>query len=146
MAPDEMGFEKSLSLKVPADLDNLPQIMQAVSDVMSAGGFGPQEIFEVQLAVEEACTNIIRHAYDGRMGFIYISMMAEKGVFKILIEDDGPPFDPTEHTNMRRREQDDIDGPVGGWGIGLIKAVMDEMAYWRRSDRNILCLAKRRAL
>ena len=146
MAPGEMKCSSSAAFTVTADLDRLPQIMQAVADAMNASGFGPQEVFEVQLAVEEACTNIIRHAYEGRTGFIYISILTEKDDLKILIEDDGPPFDPTEHTNMHRRAQDDIEGPVGGWGIGLIRAVMDEMTYRRSLDRNILCLAKKRAL
>lgn len=146
MAPDEMNSSSSAAFSVTADLDRLPQIMQAVADAMNASGFGPQEVFEVQLAVEEACTNIIRHAYEGRTGFIYITIITENDKLKILIEDNGPPFDPTEHTNMRRRGQDDIEGPVGGWGIGLIRAVMDEMTYRRSSDRNILCLEKKHAL
>jgi len=146
MAADEMKSSRSVAFAVTADMDRLPQIMQAVSDAMNASGFSPQEAFEVQLAVEEACTNIIRHAYEGRTGFIYISILTEKDKLKILIEDNGPPFDPTEHTTMRRRGQDDIEGPVGGWGIGLIRAVMDEMTYMRNSNRNILCLGKRRFL
>jgi serine/threonine-protein kinase RsbW len=146
MAADEMKSSRSVAFAVTADMDRLPQIMQAVSDAMNASGFSPQETFEVQLAVEEACTNIIRHAYEGRTGFIYISILTEKDKLKILIEDNGPPFDPTEHTTMRRRGQDDIEGPVGGWGIGLIRAVMDEMTYMRNSNRNILCLGKRRFL
>lgn len=146
MAPDEMKSSSSVAFAVTADMDKLPQIMQTVADAMNASGFAPNEVFEVQLAVEEACTNIIRHAYEGRTGFIYISILTEEDDLKILIEDDGPPFDPTEHTNMHRRAQDDIEGPVGGWGIGLIRAVMDEMTYRRSLDRNILCLAKKRAL
>lgn len=146
MAPDEMKSSSSVAFAVTADMDKLPQIMQTVADAMNASGFAPNEVFEVQLAVEEACTNIIRHAYEGRTGFIYISILTEKDDLKILIKDDGPPFDPTEHTNMHRRAQDDIEGPVGGWGIGLIRAVMDEMTYRRSLDRNILCLAKKRAL
>ena len=146
MAPDEMKSSSSVAFAVTADMDKLPQIMQTVADAMNASGFAPNEVFEVQLAVEEACTNIIRHAYEGRTGFIYISILTEKDDLKILIEDDGPPFDPTEHTNMHRRAQDDIEGPVGGWGIGLIRAVMDEMTYRRSSDRNILCLEKKHAL
>ena len=135
MAADEMKSSRSVAFAVTADMDRLPQIMQAVSDAMNASGFSPQETFEVQLAVEEACTNIIRHAYEGRTGFIYISILTEKDKLKILIEDNGPPFDPTEHTTMRRMGQDDIEGPVGGWGIGLIRAVMDEMTYRRNSNR-----------
>lgn len=146
MMPDENSTRNSLALTVAADLDNLQQIMNAISSVMNANGFGPQEVFEVQLAVEEACTNIIRHAYEDGAGLIYITIIAEKDELKISIEDDGPQFDPTEHMTMRRREQDDIHGPVGGWGIDLIRAVMDGMSYRRSLDRNVLNLVKRRVL
>ena len=89
MAADEMKSSRSVAFAVTADMDRLPQIMQAVSDAMNASGFSPQETFEVQLAVEEACTNIIRHAYEVRTGFIYISILTEKDKLKILIEDIG---------------------------------------------------------
>lgn len=146
MMPEGDSLKSSLALTVEADLDRLPQIMNAVSDVMNEHGFDPQDVFEVQLAVEEACTNIIRHAYEGRTGLIYIAIIAEKGELKISLEDYGPQFDPTEHMTMRQREPDDIHGPVGGWGIELIRSVMDEMSYKRNLDRNVLNLVKRRVL
>lgn len=110
---------------------------------MKASGFAGREVLEVQLAVEEACTNIVLHAYESRAGFICVSMGVEEDKLKIMIEDDGPPFDPTEHKAMHCLNQDNIEGPVGGWGIGLIRALVDEITYERCHGKNILYLVKK---
>lgn len=110
---------------------------------MKVGGFGQREVLEVQLAVEEACTNIVLHAYEGRAGFICVSIGVEEDKLKIMIEDDGPPFDPTEHMALHRLTNDDIDSSVGGWGIGLIRVLIDEITYERCHGKNILCLVKK---
>ncbi len=94
--------------------------------------------------MEEACTNIILHAYKGRAGLIRVSVRVENELSRIMIEDDGPPFDPTKHTTLHRVTQDGSERPVGGWGIGLIGALMGEITYERRHEKNILCLEKKR--
>jgi serine/threonine-protein kinase RsbW len=115
---------------------------------MKECGFSRREVLEVQLAVEEACTNIVLHAYEGRAGFLCVSVRFEENRLLVMIEDHGSPFDPTEHMTMHVTmhpiNHDDIEGPVGGWGIGLIRTLMDEIAYERRPGRNILCLTKKK--
>jgi len=111
---------------------------------MKESGFDTRDVLEVQLAVEEACTNIILHAYQGRAGVISASVRVQQGILEILIEDDGPPFDPTEYVNFQDIAHDDIEGPVGGWGIGLIRTLIDEITYEQRSGKNILCLGKKK--
>lgn len=125
-------------------MDQIPQIKESIAEIMKVGGFCHQEVLEVQLAVEEACTNIVLHAYGARTGFIYVSVRVEKDRLKIMIEDDGSPFDPTEHMTLHPITHDDIEGPVGGWGIGLIRKLMDEITYERRHGKNILCLVKKK--
>jgi serine/threonine-protein kinase RsbW len=112
--------------------------------MMKEGGFDPREVLEVQLAVEEVCTNIVLHAYEGRAGIIYASVRVQQSILEILIEDDGPPFDPTEYMTFQGTTHNDIEGPVGGWGIGLIRTLMDEITYEQRSGKNILCLVKKK--
>ena len=55
---------------VAASQDEIPKITAYLDKVMSQGYFGKKEILEVQLAVEEACINIIRHGYRGAEGTI----------------------------------------------------------------------------
>ncbi|MGB7572197.1 MAG: ATP-binding protein [Methanothrix sp.] len=125
-------------------MDQIPQIKESIGEIMNESGFSHREVLEVQLAVEEACANIVLHAYEVRTGFIYVSFSVEKDKFKIMIEDDGPPFDPTRHKTLHRTNRNDVDGPVGGWGIGLIRKLMDEITYERLPGKNILCLVKKK--
>jgi serine/threonine-protein kinase RsbW len=91
---------------------------------MKECGFCQREVLEVQLAAEEACTNIILHAYESGACFLCVSVRFEEDKLKVMIVDHGSTFDPTEHMTLRVTmhpiTHDDIDGPVGGWGIGLI--------------------------
>jgi serine/threonine-protein kinase RsbW len=125
-------------------MDQIPQIKDFIGEIMKEGGFCHREVLEVQLAVEEACTNIVLHAYEVRTGFIYVSVSIGKDRLKIMIEDDGPPFDPTRHLTMHRTKSNDIDGAVGGWGIGLIRTLIDEITYERQPGKNVLCLVKKK--
>ena len=126
-------------------MDQIPQIKDFIGEIMKEGGFCHREVLEVQLAVEEACTNIVLHAYGVRTGFIYVSVSIEKDRLRIMIEDDGFPFDPTRHLTLHRTKSKDVDGPVGGWGIGLIRKLTDEITYERLPGKNILCLVKKKA-
>jgi serine/threonine-protein kinase RsbW len=125
-------------------MDQIPLIKESIGEIMKEGGFCHREVLEVQLAVEEACANIVLHAYEVRTGFIYVLVSVEKDKLKIMIEDDGPPFDPTRYMTLHCTNRNDIDGPVGGWGIGLIRKLMDEITYERLPGKNILCLVKKK--
>ena len=125
-------------------MDQIPQIKESIGEIMNESGFSHREVLEVQLAVEEACANIVLHAYGVRTGFIYVSVSIEKDRLKIMIEDDGFPFDPTRHLTLHRTKRKDVDGPMGGWGIGLIRKLTDEITYERLPGKNILCLVKKK--
>ena len=144
MADSKSCNSCAVSVTAKAELDQIPRIKEHISKTMKESGFCQREVLEVQLAVEEACTNIVLHAYKGREDSIYISVKTQKDGLEIMIEDNGPPFDPTEHMTLQRATNNDIEGPVGGWGIGLIRMLMDNITYERRPGKNILCLAKKK--
>ncbi len=110
---------------------------------MLESGFSRREVLEVQLATEEICVNIILHAYANRAGIFRICAKVKGDRLNIAIEDDGPPFDLTKHKTLKHVATENNEGPVGGWGIGLIKALMDEVKYERRDGKNILNLVKK---
>ena len=108
---------------------------------MSRAGFSGKQILDMQLAVEEAFINIIRHGYHGAYGTILIAMDFEEGSLKVKIEDDAPLFDPT------RFQEPDFSAaleerPVGGLGIHLIRSLSDEMRYEYENGKNRLMLIK----
>jgi serine/threonine-protein kinase RsbW len=99
-------------------------------------------VLSINLALEEALTNIISYGYDDECPHtIEIRFDKPEGMLSIVITDDGRPYDPT------MKEDPDItlaavDRPVGGLGIYLIKKIMDKVQYERKGNRNHLILTK----
>jgi serine/threonine-protein kinase RsbW len=85
-------------LEVESDLRNLEVVGDFIAKTMLAlGAKDEKDIFEVQLAVDEACTNIMEHAYSGKSGKITIQckLSPNKKEFTIKLIDQGKPLTPT---------------------------------------------------
>lgn len=119
----------------------IPRVNEELEKIMSKAGFAMKEILDMQLALEEACINIIRHGYRGANGAILIAMDYKDGRFMVTIEDSSPPFDPTQFqepdftSDLERR-------PIGGLGIHLMRSLADEMRYEPENGKNRLMLIK----
>lgn len=130
-------------ITVAASLDEIPVISDFIERLMKTSGFDMKKIIEVQLAAEEACTNIALYAYPGGDGNIHID--AEVGDdLQLNIEDNGTPFDPTKldtpPIKLGAEER-----PIGGLGIYLIKTYVDDISYEFKEGKNILRLIKNKA-
>lgn len=117
-------------LQVQNKLNSLPCISEFVKSRLSELGFDDGTITEVQLAVDEACTNIIQNAYrPGQKGKIEISCEVLQGDLTITIKDDGNPFDPTAITASPDLESGLEDRQIGGLGIYFMRELMDDLIY-----------------
>jgi len=117
-----------LELKVKAKLENLAVIGNFVAEAMKQLSV-EQQTFQVQLAVDEACTNIIQHAYSGESEKsirILCSMSGNDLVIKI--RDWGKPFDP-DSVSPPDTESELFERKLGGLGIFLMRQMMDEVRY-----------------
>ena len=99
----------------------------------------PDAVDAMLLALEEAVTNVLLHAFDGvpeekRELSVRLQMTAAALVVTIL--DNGVAFDPTRARPRERAE--DGEERLGGWGIRLIRGLIDEVRYERTGDRNQL--------
>jgi len=133
-----------LRLRVPGKFDRLEQISKFIEQAGFEAGLDQTAVSRCQLAVDEACTNIIEHAYQGEgHGNIDICCEPEQGELKIIIEDQGKPFDPNSvpapqlNTNLE-------DMQVGGLGLYFIRKVMDAVEFTYEHGSNKLVLVKRR--
>ncbi|MDD1734383.1 MAG: SpoIIE family protein phosphatase, partial [Methanothrix sp.] len=121
--------------------EEIPRVSEELVRIMSGAGFAGKHILDMQLAVEEAFINIIRHGYHGAYGAILIAIDFQEGRLTVTIEDDAPPFDPT-----RFQEPDfsaDLEKrPIGGLGIHLMRSLSDEMRYEFETGKNRLKLIK----
>ncbi|UCE86990.1 MAG: ATP-binding protein [Deltaproteobacteria bacterium] len=135
------GASRILSLRVPARADQLRRVREEVRAAVDGCGCSAQAAGDIVLAVDEACQNIIRHAYgDACEGSIAIEIerVGDELVFSLV--DSAPPLDPR---SVKPRDLDDL--RPGGLGTHLIRTVMDETDFARHPSGagNLLRMVKR---
>ena len=138
------AIAKKFTLEVPSSTENLVLIRDFVTRIGQQAHLDEEEISNLELAVDEACANVIEHAYglDSRQEVIIQAICDEEAV-RISVIDTGKGFDPTGVTPAS------IDTLVterrsGGLGIRLIKALMDEVSYQiQPGQKNELHMIKR---
>lgn len=133
---------ESFHLEIPAKETSLIEVRDFVADICVRAGFSKRETNNTKLAMDEACTNIIKHAYEGRGGDIRIDVQAAPGSVEMNIFDRGVPFDWGEVEDPDLEEYVEI-GKKGGLGIYLMNRLMDELDYSATSGGNRLYMAKR---
>ncbi|MGB0669876.1 MAG: ATP-binding SpoIIE family protein phosphatase [Rhodospirillales bacterium] len=133
--------ERIAYLEVPARPDRLKIIRSVVQGAGRAAGADDDEIQDITLAVDEACQNIIRHAYGGPCDEpIEIELRQADDRLIIRLHDQAPPIDVTK---VKPRDIEDI--RPGGLGTHLIREVMDEVDFLSPPPQggNLLRLVKR---
>jgi len=120
---------KDKMLVVQSRTNNLSTIRDFVYAAALDAGFSVEVIDNIILAVDEACTNIIKHAYKSYPeGEITIKLKRKDKKFTVVIIDHGVPFkpetipDPDLQKYYRQHK-------VGGLGMYLMKSLMDEVKY-----------------
>jgi anti-sigma regulatory factor (Ser/Thr protein kinase) len=99
-------------------------------------------LFEISVALEEVFSNIVNYAFtDDKTHTVRIAVRLRKGRLSLSIEDDGQPFNPLVAAPPQlKRDLENCD--IGGLGIHLIRRLVDDVRYTRRSNRNELTLIK----
>ena len=129
---------------VELDLTLSPRLVGPVraltSRMAGLGGFDEESMDAIKLAVDEALTNVWRHAHAGdpcrRVRLVF---SLEPEAFRVEIHDSGPGFDPEAVD-----KPDPADPKVGGLGLHFIRQVMDQVEYRRLgAEGNVLVLTKR---
>ena len=116
-------------LIVKSRTENLSLIRDFVSKKASAAGLSKEDIENIMLAVDEACTNIIKHAYKSyHDGEIVINLEFNSEKILISIIDHGSTFNPDSvpDPDLQKYYKN---GRVGGLGMYLMKTLMDDVKY-----------------
>ena len=133
------------SVQIIAKFEYLDEISEFVGEIARAGGFGSKDIYNIQLAADEAASNIIEHAYEGlKNGVLEVSCGVKDGAMSIVMVDYGESFDasvipvPNLSADLSERK-------IGGLGIFLMRKLMDEVHYESRKDKgNVLTMIKKK--
>lgn len=120
---------KKYQLKIPSQSDNLSLIRDLVSKVAAQVGFNTDEASKIELAVDEACTNVIKHAYGNNSNeFIDVLIKIENNKLIIIVSDKGKGFNP-DKVKMPDLTDSIKEGRKGGLGLCLIKTLMDKVDF-----------------
>jgi anti-sigma regulatory factor (Ser/Thr protein kinase) len=130
---------------IPADLANLGTIAEFIARTLRECDIDEEVLFAVQLAVDEACSNIILYGYpEGEAGTITITCTVDEESVRVMIADDGRPFDPLT-VHPPRLDVSLEERQIGGLGVHFIRTVMDGVVYSYENGRNVLKLTKQRS-
>ena len=123
------AIERRFTLHVPSSTENLALIREFVSSIGAQAGLDASEVGKLELAVDEACANVIEHAYGHDVTKeVIIRATFDDKTLDISVEDTGRGFDPTSipQADLERLIHE---RQSGGLGLRLMKALMDEVHY-----------------
>lgn len=116
-------------LIVPAQHDQLAQLATFVAVAAAEVGFDEAQVNRIELAVDEACSNIIDHAYKGDTGSIQLEVDIEpQHQLTIVLIDQGQSFNP-DHVPAYAPCTSLDEVKIGGLGIHLMRQAMDDVCY-----------------
>lgn len=123
--PDIAPQTKRIEIRVPSDPAYMATVRQVTSAVAALAGLEPGEADSVTLAVDEACTNVIKHAYHcdySRQMILSFEIFPDR--LELRLRDFGIKCEPAE---IKGRDLDEI--RPGGLGLHIIRRVMDHIEY-----------------
>jgi serine/threonine-protein kinase RsbW len=120
---------KAQTINIESKTEHLIAVRDFVSSAARNFGFGDEDVSKIALAVDEACTNIIKHAYKFDPGkSITITIRSRNGALEIVIQDFGKAFDPRKIITPDMKEYL-AHFRRGGLGVYLMKSLMDKVEY-----------------
>jgi len=126
----------------PGRYDSLEQIAAIVRQAAQDAGLSSFAVYSVETAVDEACSNIIEHAYGGEdLGPIECTLEITTKGLTIILRDHGQPFNPT-HVKKPNSNSPLSEREAGGWGLYIMQQWMDEISFHFEDGANVLIMRK----
>jgi serine/threonine-protein kinase RsbW len=113
------ALDSDIRLTLPARPENVAVVRHVLGALTEALGLAPELTDDVRLAVTEACTNVVRHAYTGDEGTIDVVVRPNGEALEVVVTDSGRGIAPSPDTA----------GP--GLGLSLIAALADTLEIER---------------
>jgi serine/threonine-protein kinase RsbW len=133
------------NVQFAAKFEYLDDIREFVGTIARNSGFSDKDVYNIQLATDEAASNIIEHAYENISdGVLELSCGVREDLMTIVLIDHGESFDPSE-IPLPDLKADLSDRKIGGLGIFLMRKLMDDVHYEVKPNKgNILTMTKRK--
>ena len=121
----ENGGAPTVRLTIPAKAEYITLVRLALSGLSQSRELPDETLGDLKLAVTEACSNSIRHAYnDGREGSVEVVYEIHPDRLVVEVSDDGPGFSAPEPASGGKDGLDE-----GGLGIAIIRELADELEF-----------------
>ncbi len=129
-------------LTIPSSTRYLEDVRRFIETYTVQAGFNSESVEQFKVAVDEACTNVIKHAYSGDGSYeVDIKIIVESDRCTICICDEGVAFRPKEYNEpdifeLAKRRQ------AGGFGVHIMRRLMDHVEYSSQGKVNEVRLTK----
>lgn len=127
-----------MKLTLHNDINEVPLLGEWVEQLGESIGLEMTDVFQINLALEEAVVNVMNYAYPDQQGReIWLEAEGDSHSVTFTLSDEGVAFDPT------KEEDPDItlsaeDREIGGLGIFLVNQMMKSVRYERKDEKNFL--------
>lgn len=122
MAANALDNSRTVRLTIPAKPEYITLSRLALAGLCRVRQFGDDTLADLKLALTEACSNSVRHAYGGGEGLVEISFELLEDRLIVEVADDGTGFEPGE---LGTNGGDELS--EGGLGIAIIRSIADEV-------------------
>lgn len=133
----------SSSFSFPADKKEVGRVVDFINDFLEKKDTNSKIISQIDIAVDEICSNIFNYAYKDKKGQVLVEISYQDKMVVIRFVDTGVKFNPLEkedpdvHLSLQERK-------IGGLGIYLVKQLMDDVKYeYSLKNENILTITKK---
>ena len=123
-----MAKEARKELRITNDTENLSMVRTVVQDMINDSPLKPEERNKVILAIDEAISNVIEHAYEDKSGDIEVILDMNETRLEVVVRDNGSKFDPDEISDPDIHEHIRL-SKKKGLGMYLMRKIMDHVAY-----------------
>lgn len=130
-------------LDITSDMANLERVAEFIADIARKSHMSQRQSDDVQMAVDEAVTNVMEHAYAGQSeGIIFIKCRVDARQFFVEIRDTGKSFEykklkkPNTKSPLSERS-------IGGLGVFFMKKLMDKVEFTRDQAGNVTRMTKK---
>jgi serine/threonine-protein kinase RsbW len=131
------------SILVNASTEKISDVRHFVGDLASKYGFPSDDVHDIMLAVDEAFTNVVKHAYkyDDKKT-VTVTIETGPSEFVIRLADKGKPFDLSSYKEPNIEERIML-RKRGGVGVYLINKLMDRVEYRKVDGENEIMMSKK---
>ena len=137
-----LGNSHENRITIDNDVKQISRLEGFVNGIASRHGLSATDASAINLALEEAVTNVVLYAYPkGQRGRIDLDSTFVDGHLEFALSDSGVEFDPTKAPDINVDASVE-ERPIGGLGIHLVRTIMDSVRYERKGGKNILRMTK----